>query len=307
MKTLMFVLLFAIFALAQEIDLGQDFNLGGERSREAQYVYIQNKYIKYKQNGERAVRETYSVLLSCQPGQDGDHYTCHRFTIKLDDTEKSIPQLENWTYLFHPGENGLDEHGQVLSIPHDKFENLTTTDGTPIDQEHSYAVYNSFIDFHGFAIFSQSMNDENGIEDLTHIGDRIVHAAAFTKPPVNLGSNIKEGSVFRNGEVTLTLKGVSRVNNKTCALVGFDSGESSFTMNIEAMPNMDVITNGASHYFGDLYIDLESNWVQRVDMAEFVVSETQITSMDMKVPGIIERRVIINNMAKNELEKLLDE
>ena len=306
MKTRLFVLLLSTLSAAQPIDLAQDFNLGGQRSMERHYFHIQNNYIKYQQNGERAVRESYSVLLSCEPGEHGDTCTCHRFIIKLDEMENAIPELENWTYLFNPGEDGLDEHGQVLSIPHDKFANLTTTDGTPINEEHRYAIYNSFIDFHGFNIFVNSMQDGSGIEDLHRIGDKIVHDAAYSEPPVNLGSAIKEGSVFRNGEVTLTLKGISKINDKICALVGFDSGESSFSMKMEPMPNMLVNTDGSSHYFGDLYVDLDSHWLQRADMAEFVVSETLIPSMNnMKIPGIVERRVAILNVPYDEFTKLL--
>ena len=149
-------------------------------------------------------------------------------------------------------------------------------------------------------------NDIKTIEDLKKIGDRIIHDAAHSEPPVNLGSQIQEGSVFRNGEVTLILKGISRINNKTCALVGFDSGESSFTMHIEAMKDMIVTTNGSSHYFGDLYIDLETQWPLRTELAEFIVSETQIPSMQMTHPGIVERRVNIENISKDELNQLLD-
>jgi hypothetical protein len=39
-----------------------------------------------------------------------------------------------------------------------------------------------------------------GIQELRRIGQQIVHASAFTEPPLNLGSGIKKGSVFRNGE-----------------------------------------------------------------------------------------------------------
>jgi hypothetical protein len=40
-------------------------------------------------------------------------------------------------------------------------------------------------------------------------------------------------------------------------------------------------------------------------MIEFVVSETKIPSMDMTVPGIIERQVTIHNIDKNEFDKMV--
>ena len=294
-------------ASAQNVKIGDTFDLGGKRALQPQYFLLQNHYIKYAPDGDRMAHEYYKVLLSCVPGEDGDVYTCHRFTIDLKGKEeKSIIELRDWTYLFHPGDDGLDDQGQVLSIPHSQFEELTTGDGGAIDIEHSYAVYNTFIDFHAFNdVFARPSGEENGIEDLRAVGDVIVHSAAFSEPPVNLGADIKEGSVFRNGEITMLFKGVSFVNEAVCALVGFDSGESSFSMNVEAMPDMIVASNGSSHYFGDIYIDLDTHWLQKAEMAEFVVSETVVPNVDMKIHGIIEREVKIRNMDKDEFSALL--
>ncbi|MBN1479595.1 hypothetical protein JXA70_04935 [candidate division KSB1 bacterium] len=307
MKILVWTMLLITTSFAQKVRLDQSYTLTGDRSKTQQYFRMQSHYIKYTQAGDRSAHEFYRLLLEAHPSADTTKYTCHRFTIDLKGKkEKSIPALQGWTYPFAPGANGLDDQGQMFSIPHSKFDNLTTDDGQTIDQEHSYAVYNCFIDFHSFDIFSTSMNEETGIEDLHKIGDFIIHAAANTEPPVNLGNSIEQGSVFRNGEITMQFKGLSRINGKLCALIGYDSGESSFTMKIRATPDMTVETSGSSHYFGDLYIDLDSFWLQKAEMAEFVVSETNIPSMEMKIPGIIERRVTIENMSKKEFELLLE-
>jgi hypothetical protein len=68
---------------------------------------------------------------------------------------------------------------------------------------------------------------------LKKIGDKIVHAAAFSEPKLNLA-----GSFFKNGEITLEFKGLSRVNGKSCALIGYDSGESSFKMVVNPIPEL---------------------------------------------------------------------
>lgn len=309
MKAFIPIVLMTTATIAQTVQLDQRFDLAGDRLQETQYFSMKSHYIKYTQDGDRTVQECYKILLSCRPGLDSDLFTCHRFSMTLQDgKEKQIPALKNWSYIFNPGEDGLDESGQVFGIPHDKFEDLATDDGEKVDQEHSYAVYNCFIDFHGFNnAFSRPMKEGNGIEDLHYIGDRIIHDASHTEPPVNLGSNVEAGSIFRNGEVIMQFKGLSRVNDNLCALVGFDSGESSFTMKIKAMPDMIVETNGSSHYFGDLYVDLDSYWLVKAEMAEFVVSETDIPSMNMKVPGIIERMVTISDISEKELKKMVGE
>ena len=64
--------------------------------------------------------------------------------------------------------------------------------------DKAYYVYNAFIDFHGFCnVFAEPTTGGKGIQDLKSIGDKIVHAAAFTEPPVNLGSGIEKAPPSR--------------------------------------------------------------------------------------------------------------
>jgi hypothetical protein len=214
--------------------------------------------------------------------------------------EVEIPALAGWSYVFRDESERIDGEGQVLGIPHDKFEGLVDSSGAPLPPGVAYAVYNSFIDFHAFCNnFARPVESGSGIQDLIGIGQKIVHAAAFTEPPVNLGSNIAEGSFFRNGEVTLEFKGLSAVAGVPCALVGYDSGESSFTMIMEPTPDMQVWAVGASHYYGDLYIELGSKWVRKATMGELVV--TKVTMGDQKLPNaVIERSLTIETVPEDE-------
>ncbi len=210
--------------------------------------------------------------------------------------ETAVPSLENWTYPFQGTAAGIDEKGQVFGIDHAKFDKLADAKGQPLPADKAYFVYNTFIDFHSFCnVFAEAAPEGKGIQDLKRIGQKIVHAASFTEPPVNLGSNIAKGSVFKNGEVTLELKGVSVVDGAACAIVAFDSGQSSFQMIINPIPNMEVRTVGSSHYKGDLYIDLATRWVRKVTMDELVVSETSVPMVPTKVNGVIERSSTIRN------------
>jgi len=131
----------------------------------------------------------------------------------------------------------------------------------------------------------------NGIQDLKKIGQEIVHAAAFSEPPVHLGSGVSEGSFFKNGKIMLAFKGLGWVNERPCAVVGYDSGESSFQMTVNPTPELQIQTTGSSHYFGDIYKDLKTKWVQKVTMTEFVVSETALPTPPTKINSVIERRI----------------
>jgi hypothetical protein len=296
-------------ARSNDAVLRQTFDLGGERSQQTQYFVMESKLLTYALDGQRVSLDVFRLRLKCDPakvaGTKGDQYTCVKFTVQLgDEPEVEIPAIKNWTYVFKIPPTGIDEKGQTLGIDHAPFENLVDANNKAIPPDKAYHVYNAFIDFHGFCnIFAERVDGGAGIQDLKSIGQRIVHAAAFTEAPVNLGSNVSKGSTFKNGEVTLEFKGVSRVAGATCALVGYDSGESSFQMIVNPMPNMEIRTKGSSHYMGDIYIDLATNWVRKATLDEFVVTEVTLPMPPNKVNAVIERDILIRNVTEDEFAR----
>ena len=289
--------------------LRQTFDLGGERSQQTQYFLMESKLINYALNGKRVGVDVFRLRLKCIPaklaGTKGDEYTCTKFTVQLSgEPEVDIPSLKNWTYVFKVPPTGIDEKGRTLGIAHAPFENLVDANGRAIPPDKKYHVYNAFIDFHSFCnIFAERIEGGKGIQDLKSIGQKIVHAAAFSEGPVNLGSAVAKGSTFKNGEVTLEFKGLSRVAGATCAIVSFDSGESSFKMTVKPMPDMEVRTVGSSHYKGDIYIDLATNWAKKVTMDEFVVVEATLPMAPYKVNTVGERDILIRNVSAEEFAR----
>lgn len=289
--------------------LRQNFDLGGERSQQTQYFLMESELLTYALDGKRIGTDIFRLRLKCVPaklaGTKGDEYTCTKFTVQLgDESEVEIPVLKNWTYIFKIPPTGIDEKGQTLGIDHAPFENLVDANNKAIPPDKVYHVYNAFIDFHGFCnIFAERVDGGAGIQELKSIGQRIVHAAAFSEAPVNVGSNVSKGSTFKNGEVTLEFKGLSRVAGATCALVGYDSGESSFQMIVNPMPNMEIRTKGSSHYMGDIYIDLATNWVKKATLDEFVVTEVTLPMPPNKVNAVVERDILIRNVTADEFRR----
>ncbi len=266
-------------AAAPESVLLRGYDLGGKRVPEPRYYHMETEVVTYAKDGTRAGTVTYRLYLMCtpptRPERAAYQYTCAKLTIQRgQEPEVSIPALTGWSYEFSRGESGLDEKGQVLGIEHARFEGLTDSKGALLQPDVAYTVYNSFIDFHAFCnVFAEPAPDGGGIQDLKMIGQKIVHAAAHSEAPVNLGSNIAEGSYYKNGEVTLEFKGLSVVDGVPCAIIAYDSGEGAFKMLTEPMLGMQVTTVGASHYFGDLYVELDSKWVRKATMGEMVVAE----------------------------------
>ena len=289
--------------------LQQRYNLAGERTKAPQFFILETTLQSYNPDGTRAGKNFLKLYLKCSPVegnvQDVYKYTCAKFVIKYGDSvETTVPSLVNWSYKFESMSTGLDEKGQVFGIEHGKFENLTDSSGKPISPEMSYWIYNSFIDFHAFCnVFAEPTRAGNGIQALNFLNQRIIHLAANTEAPVNLGSNVEKGSFFKNGEITLTFTGLGIVNDASCAIVTFDSGESSFKMKMKPMPNMEVTTLGSSHYKGNLFINLKSFWVEKVVMDEFVVSETTVPTLPNKIDAVTERNTVINNVDADQFVK----
>ncbi|MBL7094820.1 hypothetical protein ISS22_12700 [candidate division KSB1 bacterium] len=280
--------------------LKQEFDLAGNHTEETQYFEMKSKLITLALDGKRIGTDIFRLYLKYNPSRNGiqeaGKYTCVHFSLQLvDSPEVEIPALRNWTYIFNDTTGNKKE--QVFGIDHEKFENLIDSEGNPLPFDKAYHVYNAFIDFHAFCnIFAESAPDGKGIQDLRKINQKIIHDAAFSEPQTNLGKNISEGSFFKNGEITLEFKGLSVVNEKQCALIGVDSGESAFKMIMHPAENMEIITVGSSHYKGDIYKDLVSNWVQKVTFDEMVVAETKLNVPPHKINSVIERSICIKNI-----------
>ncbi|MGZ3940040.1 MAG: hypothetical protein ACXVLT_15735 [Flavisolibacter sp.] len=281
--------------------LSQEFNLVPQHSKDTQYFEMESRLMNYALDGTRLGTDVYHLFLRCVPSVDaskGDQYTCLKFTAQINGApEVTIPTLTNWQYLFSLTPDAKNEKGEVLGIDHAKFENIKDANGNAIPAGNTYHIYNAFIDFHSMYVFCENSGAGNGIQNLKHLGDKVIHAAANSQAPVNLGSQVAEGSYFKNGEVTLLFKGMSLVNEKTCALIEYDSGESSFTMKMKPMPSMEVNTKGSSHYWGDIYKDIASGWFQKATLHEMVVSETNVPGMS-KINSVIERNISIKNIAR---------
>lgn len=296
-------------AVKNDAILRQTFDLGGQRTPQTQYYQMESRLIAYALDGKRIGTDIYRLRLKCIPaelaGTKGDQWTCTRFTVQLgDESEVEVPAMKNWTYVFKIPPMGVDDKGQTLGIDHAQFANLVDASGKALPPDKGYHVYNAFIDFHAFCdVFAERVEGGNGIQDLKNIGQTIVHSAANTEAPVNLGSSISEGSTFKNGRVTMELKGLSSVEGAACAMVGFDSGESSYKMIVKPMPNMEVRTVGSSHYKGDIYIDLLTNWARKVTMYELVVSETTLPMPPGKINSVIERDIVVRNVGAAEFAR----
>jgi len=279
--------------------LEKEYNLIVTHSSDTQYYEMESRLQKHALDGTPAGLDIYRLYLRCVPAVNplqGDEYTCIKFTVQVNKADPvTIASLAGWKYYFSLSATTAEQKGLVFGIDHSKFEQLKDENGKSVAVENTYHVYNCFIDFHSMSVFSEKTVSGNGVQNLKHIGDKIIHAASFSQPPVNLGSQVAEGSYFKNGEITVAFKGLGMVNKNTCAILRYDSGESSFFMLVKPVPNMEVTTKGSSHYWGDIYKNLSSGWLEMATLQELVISESTVPGMN-KINAVIERSISIKNV-----------
>lgn len=284
--------------------LAQKYNLVPQHSKDTQYYEMESKLQKHALDGTIQGIDVYHLYLRCVPyanSAKGDEYTCLKFTVQINNsTPLSIPSLTNWKYFFSLESNTKDDSSKALlfGIDHSKFEKLTDQNGKDLPLENTFHVYNAFIDFHSMSVFAEKAAKDSGAQDLKYVGDKIVHAASFSQPHEGLGTLVSGDSYFKNGKITLEFKGLGLINKKTCAIMEYDSGESSFYMLLKPMANMEVTTKGSSHYWGDIYKDFSTGWIQKAVLHELVVSETIVPGLSNKINSVIERSINIKNVAR---------
>lgn len=169
-------------------------------SKDTQYYKMESTLQKHALDGTIQGTDIYRVYLRCVPSANAlkeDEYTCLRFTLQVNGAaEIAVPSLTNWKYYFSLNTSSANKKSYLFGIDHAKFENLTDENGKPLPLENTFHVYNAFIDFHTMSVFYEKTPKDSGIQNLQHIGDKIVHSASFSQPQENLGSNILEGSHF---------------------------------------------------------------------------------------------------------------
>jgi len=278
------------------------FDLSGEPSPQNQYYTLESRLSLFALDGRITEQVVFRLALKAQTAQACDtlyqSFTCLGFKIQFGDSlEVTVPAMTGWTYQFI---NGVDSANRVFGIDHRQFENLKDHRGIVLRQDYTYHVYNAFIDFHAFAhVFALPTTEGQGVQHLQKIGQKLVHASAHSQAPTHLGSNIADGSYFRSGEITLEFKGIGRVNDQDNAIIGFDSGESSFKMIMKLTDALEVVTIGRSHYCGDIYKGLSSNWAQKICFNETVISETTLPMPPNKIHSVAERTITIMNVPES--------
>ncbi|MEL6328584.1 MAG: hypothetical protein AAFR38_02900 [Planctomycetota bacterium] len=256
---------------------------------------------------DRVSDASYRLDLDCLPSAgDGGRavrYRCGRFSILGGDGPDShVPSLDGWSYEFAYPSADVAPGGDVFGLPNARFVGLVDSDGEVIGPQNDFLVYNAFTDYHVLCnVYAQPLLSGPGIQDLVRVGDEIVHGTSGTEAPLGNVPGLSEGSEFVHGEVRLSWKGLSRVGERPCAIVGFETTDNHYKMVLEPAPRFFVTTEGKSRHSGDIYIDLETGWVLRADMSETVISWVDVNG-DVTGPSVMHRSLTLRGRPLDQTE-----
>jgi hypothetical protein len=85
------------------------------------------------------------------------------------------------------------------------------------------------------------------------------------------------GGTFQNRRVELTWTGVSKRNNKICALIQYQAFMNKFNTAVGTMA-----FNGRSHYWGDIWVSLEDKQIEHATLFEDVLVEFKLSEQANK-------------------------
>ena len=269
--------------LAKTDFLTLEFDLVGQRVLESHYYLVQSELRTYSTKGSLKSTDLYHEYLQVEPGDrtagEADRFTCKKFTVKRgDDAEVNIPSLEGFSYDVNKDlldENGIDANGELYSVPEDIFEDMEDSTGATLPFEIGYQVYSAFYYYHSYTDYAEPPPKGQGVQNLKRIGDRVIVDGSFAETPIP-GKLAKDSAVWKNGEITLEFKGLRSIDDQPCAILGFDSGVCTWSMPMTYMPIMNLKTTGVPNYQGDIYLDLNTFWVRKLEM---ILSETTRTTM----------------------------
>jgi hypothetical protein len=284
----------------------REYDLVGERSNETHYYIVQSELATHSSKGVIKSTDIYREHLKVEPGNrsagEADRFTCKKFSVKRGDTpETTIPSLKGFSYDVNKNlldANGIDENGELYSVPEETFEGLEDDSGAQLPFEVGYQVYSAFYYYHSYTDYAEPPSQGNGIQDLKRIGDKVIVEGSFAESPLP-GKLAKDSSFWKNGEITLAFNGLSIVDEKPCAVLGLDSGVCHWSMPMTYMPIMNLKTVGVSNYQADIYLDLESKWVRKIDMVLFEITKTTMYGIPVE-KSIPVTKLAIRAMSKEE-------
>jgi len=287
-----------------------EFDLVGERAREIHYYMVQSELATHSSKGALKNRDIYCEILKVEPGNrsagEADRFTCKKFSIIPGDaSEVRIPSLEGFSYDVNKDlldANGIDQNGELYSVPEETFEGLIDDSGAKLAFEVGYQVYSAFYYYHSFTDYAEPPSQGKGIQNLKRIGDHVVVEGSYAESPLP-GKLAKDSAFWKNGEITLAFNGLSIIDGKPCAILGLDSGVCHWNMPMTYMPIMNLKTTGVSNYQADIYLDLETKWVRKLDMVLFEITKTTMWGIPVE-NSIPVTKLTIKALTKDEFDRM---
>jgi hypothetical protein len=284
--------------------LNQEYDLVGERSMETHYYIVQSELAIHSSKGILKSTDIYREYLQVEPGKrsdgEADRFTCKKFSVKRGDaSEVSIPSLDGFSYDVNKDlldANGIDKNGELYSVPEETFEGLEDSSGAQLPFEVGYQVYSAFYYYHSYTDYAEANPRGIGIQDLRRIGDKVIVEGSYTESPLP-GKLAKDSAFWKNGKITLGFNGLSSVDENPCAVLGLDSGVCHWSMPMTYMPIMNLKTTGVSNYQADIYLDLESKLVRKLDMVLFEKTRTTMWGIP------VENSIPVTNLSIRAVNK----
>jgi hypothetical protein len=169
--------------------------------------------------------------------------------------------------------------------------------GNRISLDPQYQIYSLFSYFHSFC-GSNVVIDASS--KLRRIGD-CVKLEMPKESPVNLGAIFLSTSKFVHGETTMEFTGLSAVDKNPCAVLRILDIGGGYKIMIKPMPCLRVKSVGTTRYSANLFVDLITGLIRRVEAMVTDVTKTTMCGIPVDVSTIISD-IRINSISREDYE-----
>jgi len=195
--------------------------------------------------------------------------------------------LAQWKEVYYAESKDLDA-AYTVEKKIDSFQNLTyRPDGTTLTAEFfqknlpeaNVFEMNLIWDALGFDVFAYSCWDSLKLNE------------EFRAKNINGEVEIAGIGTFNNKDIRITWLGVTKMNDKICAIIKY-----SVMNNPLKVENENMSMNGRSHYWGEVYVSLSDKQIEYANLTEDVVTDIQLKGQASNILGYTVRTIYLEKV-----------
>lgn len=113
----------------------------------------------------------------------------------------------------------------------------------------------------------------------------------FLTKDINSKFKIPGVGTFENKDIRITWTGITKTNNKICAIIKYVAMNNPFDMSFQ-----NTTIKGRSHYWGNIYVSVSDKQIEYADLYEDVLMDIKINGQDISSQANTVRKITLEKI-----------